>query len=513
MTGDIKNDYSLINTRVVFNSLIKMVLIISFYFLIQYRFQNLLKGNIDFNGFHITPNEFLLAATILLITIQFTVILKHIIWDYYFPVKRNVTLSSLLINIINLVINLVCIFGVLKFVFKQPIEHALAATGAFGVVLGFGLQRMVLDLSVGISIDMDKSFQMGNWIHIRHNNLDIIGQIVQMNWRVISVKSSDNKLFQIPNNIFGATIVTNLSRPTVDAEFEVKFIVPFNINEKKVLTIAQFALDSVAASDYIFDYKCRIDTTSLDGVTYKIRYFLRPDKMAPGKVRHFIHSALMRFFRSENIPFATSFTKTVNDSVKFLANKIDSINHQPNSAGVMSYAGEALQHVDLIKNVDLFAVFDDQKLEHIAEKSTLVKLNKGDMVCAQGDQGQSLYIVKEGFLRVFINKEEGDQKQVGVLIPEDFFGEMSLLTGAPRSATVVADSKVTLLCINVDVLVPLLAENDKFYYYIARTIAERQSQNLKILNQKEEVKQKNSLIRELEEKIRNFTKKFVSMFK
>lgn len=90
---------------------------------------------------------------------------------------------------------------------------------------------------------------------------------------------------------------------------------------------------------------------------------------------------------------------------------------------------------------------------------------------------------------------------------------MSLLTGAPRSATVVADSKVSLLCITVDVVIPLLSENDKFYYYIARTIAERQSINAKILNQKEDVRKKNSLIRELEEKIRTFSRKFLSMFK
>ncbi|MBA4249685.1 MAG: hypothetical protein C0432_02815 [Candidatus Puniceispirillum sp.] len=513
MAGELEKEQRSINARVVFYSFVKIFLIISFYFLIHYKFQNLLKGAVDYNGFIITPNAFLLAATILMITIQFTSILKYIIWDYYFPVKRKVTLSSLLINIINLIINLVCIFGVLKFVFKQPIEHALAATGAFGVVLGFGLQRMVLDLSVGISIDMDKSFQMGNWIHIRHNNLDIIGQIVQMNWRVISVKSADNKLFQIPNNIFGATIVTNLSRPTLDAEFEIKFIVPYIINEKKVLTVALFALDSVAASDYIFDYKCRIDTTSLDGVGYKIRYFLRPDKMAPGKVRHFIHAALMRFFRSENIPFATSFSKNLNDSIYLLSKKFNTIHNEQLKDVVSFSSGEPFSNVDLVKNVDLFAVFDDKKIEHITQKSTLVKFNKGDTVCKQGDLGQSLYIVKEGFLRVFINNDEGREKQVGVLIPEDFFGEMSLLTGAPRSATVVADSKVSLLCITVDVVIPLLSENDKFYYYIARTIAERQSINAKILNQKEDVRKKNSLIRELEEKIRTFSRKFLSMFK
>lgn len=513
MVGEFQKDHRTINTRVVFHCFVKICLIFSFYFLIQYKFQDLLRGAVDYNGFEITPNAFLLAATILLVTIQFTIILKHIIWDYYFPVKRNLTLSSLLINIINLIINLICIFGILKFVFKQPIEHALAATGAFGVVLGFGLQRMVLDLSVGISIDMDKSFQMGNWIHIRHNNLDIIGQIVQMNWRVISVKSADNKLYQIPNNIFGATVVTNLSRPTLDAEFEIKFMVPFSINEKKVLTVAHFALDSVAASGYIFDYKCRIDITSLDGVTYKIKYFIRPDKIAPGKVRHFIHAALMRFFRSENIPFSTSFMRNINDSFRDLSQKIDYIG-QESSAKALAYPlNPAFSNVELIKNVDLFAFFEDEKIVHIAEKAKEIKLNKGDSICHQGDHGQSLYIVKEGFLRVYINTPEGAEKQVGVLIPEDFFGEMSLLTGAPRSASVIADSKVTLLCITADIVVPLLTENDKFYYYIARAIAERQSINLKILNQKTDVKQKNSLIRELEEKIRNFTRKFVSIFK
>jgi small-conductance mechanosensitive channel len=71
---------------------------------------------------------------------------------------------------------------------------------------------------------MDKSFRMGEWISLKSDGVQIYGEIIQMNWRVVSIKTVENLVHHIPNSIFGQQIVTNLSRPTPHGLRIVNFI-------------------------------------------------------------------------------------------------------------------------------------------------------------------------------------------------------------------------------------------------------------------------------------------------
>ncbi len=497
-----------LNTRNIAIAFAKICLFLGTYFGVR------LSPNLDgmpvtrFGGKSYTFDEMILAVVIVLVTVQTTQILRNLIWDYYLPKRKKIKLSSLLVSIINFLIYVSCAYVIFSAIFGLDMDKAFAATGAVGVVLGFGLQRMIMDVFIGVSIDMDKSFQMGDWVHIRHNGLDLVGAIIQMNWRVVSVQATENKIYHIPNNVFSSTIVTNLSHPTVDAEFENTFTIPYKYNEKRVMDIITFALDAVSANGKIWDYKCRLDKTTLEGVQYKIKYWLRPDQIAPGKARHLINSYIFRFLRSENISFSTR--AEFNDAmIARLTNGADAQTVMHNAI----LKDDQTNMVQALGRIDIFASLTSQDLETIATQITVKTFNKDDIICAQGDEGQSLFIVKEGYLRIKIRFDNGEEKQVAVLIPEDFFGEMSMLTGAPRSATVVAASKLVVYEVPAQALLPIFEHNDKFHTLIARTIAERESVNAKLSEAKEEQQKKVSRIKELEEKILNFAKKLLGFKK
>jgi small-conductance mechanosensitive channel/CRP-like cAMP-binding protein len=426
-------------------------------------------------------------------TIQITKILKNCIWDYYLPKKRNIRMSTLLIGLINFSIYLSCIFIVCKVVFGLAVGSALTATGAVGVVLGFGLQKMFLDLFVGISIDMDKSFRIGDWVHLKNSAGEIVGEIIQMNWRVVSVQTPENAIHQIPNNIFGQQIVTNLSRPSPEAEFELYYCIPFEFNENNVIKAIMHGLDAVACTGLITDYKCRINKTTTDGILYKVKYFLNPTKCGPGKARHLIHSRVFRFLRAAGITLANTdqriYMKNINDNTNNIEH--ETINH--------------------ISSIDLFQTLNEKQINDIAAATTARNFNKGDVICQQGEEGRSLFIVREGFLRVFITNDAGAQQQVAVLIPEDFFGEMSLLTGDKRSATVIAESQITLYEIEANALAPLFASNDKFPQILSKIITERNATNTALAKTPEEEVVEVSKLRELELRIKNFSKKLLGI--
>jgi len=98
--------------------------------------------------------------------------------------------------------------------------------------------------------------------------------------------------------------------------------------------------------------------------------------------------------------------------------------------------------VDVLKKVPLFSGLSRRHLDHIARAADEVKAEAGTVLTRQGGLGLECILLLEGGARV-----ERDGKVIARLGPDDFFGEMSLIDGMPRSATVIAESPSVLLVI------------------------------------------------------------------
>jgi CRP/FNR family transcriptional regulator/CRP/FNR family cyclic AMP-dependent transcriptional regulator len=93
---------------------------------------------------------------------------------------------------------------------------------------------------------------------------------------------------------------------------------------------------------------------------------------------------------------------------------------------------------DALRSSSLFADAPDAVLAGIARRFSRRRFRRGEVVFHQDDPGDSLHIVSSGSLKVVLRGTEGDEAIIATLHPGDFFGELSLLDGAPRSATVAA---------------------------------------------------------------------------
>ncbi|MDP3372434.1 MAG: mechanosensitive ion channel family protein [Candidatus Paracaedibacteraceae bacterium] len=488
-----KNSKYQININSILYAVIKIILMAMCSYIVAGHWHSELHQPIKWGESRIIPMNLLVLYACIFTTMQITKILRNCLWEYYLPKKRNIKMSTLLIGLINFGIYLLCTFVACRFVLGLEVGSALTATGAVGVVLGFGLQKMFLDLFVGISIDMDKSFRMGDWVFLRSNNMDIYGEIIQMSWRVVTIQTTENVTHQIPNNIFGMQIITNLSRPSAESEFELMYCIPFEYNENAVIRAITLGLEAVGCTGVITDYKCRVSKVSTEGVYYKVKYFLNPAKCGPGKVRHLIHSRVFRFLRAANIKLATQMQRVY---ITEIADQIFTPTEET---------------ANYIAQIDIFQTLTERQVKEIATVSRKRNFNKGDVICSQGEEGRSLFIVCEGMLKVFITNEAGAQQQVAVLIPEDFFGEMSLLTGDRRSATVIAESQITLLEIESDALIPLFANDEKFPQIVSKIITERNATNTALGRTHEEEVEQVSKLRELEMRIKNFSKKLLGI--
>lgn len=101
----------------------------------------------------------------------------------------------------------------------------------------------------------------------------------------------------------------------------------------------------------------------------------------------------------------------------------------------------------LLGQTELFSEVAEDALRKVADKALVRTYKKGQLVFSEADAGDALFVVVEGLLKVFLTSEEGEELVLVTLRPPDVFGELALLDGGPRSASVEALEGSTLIAL------------------------------------------------------------------
>ena len=112
--------------------------------------------------------------------------------------------------------------------------------------------------------------------------------------------------------------------------------------------------------------------------------------------------------------------------------------------------------LDRLARIPLFANFSAGHLAELLERASLVDADAGQSIIRQGDEGDSLYVVLEGTLRVSSDDEQHRRVELRTLASSDWFGDIALLDAGPRSASVDSLTTCRLLRIDRDVFLELL---------------------------------------------------------
>lgn len=127
----------------------------------------------------------------------------------------------------------------------------------------------------------------------------------------------------------------------------------------------------------------------------------------------------------------------------------------------------------LLAGVELFRDLPDSLLTELGDISVRRHLPANMVVFLQGDQGGSLYVVEEGTLKVFIDDEQGNQVILNLLNPGDCFGELSLLDGGPRSASVVTMTDTVLTVVAREHFTSFLQRHPEACSAVTRALVHR----------------------------------------
>lgn len=137
------------------------------------------------------------------------------------------------------------------------------------------------------------------------------------------------------------------------------------------------------------------------------------------------------------------------------------------------------QDEDVFRKAPLFTALDDVAAASLRASMDSVKIAKGSVLFAEGDEGDHLYVILEGKLKLGTSSGDGRENLLSILGPGDMFGELSLFDPGPRTSTATAVTDAKLLSLSHKNLIPWLAVNPA----VALNLLERLAQRLRRTNE------------------------------
>ena len=367
------------------------------------------------------------------------------------------------------------------------ITTSAVLTGA----LAFSAQETLGNLWGGIAIQLEKTCRIGDWVRIDN----ITGQVVSIRWRYMAIATITNETIVIPNSTVmknRITVVARRGEERTTWRRYVPFEVEFDYPPARVISQVEREL---AHADIPFVAQTPAPAVGCvafrdSGVEYEVAYDLTDTAeywITDSRIRAHIYAALMRQ------GFVISFPR-----------RIVEVRHDERPGTVRR---ELAQRNAVLGAMDLFASLTDAERTALARELTTSPYVSGEHIFDAGEAADSLYLLTEGRVEIVRERARGGRVKLATLEAPAYFGEMGLLLGQPRIATVVA--KGDALCYRLDKrgFDSIIRARPVIIEALARVLTERQAENdatLQALDAAARAQQTVSRTRDLMRRIQHF---------
>jgi small-conductance mechanosensitive channel/CRP-like cAMP-binding protein len=311
----------------------------------------------------------------------------------------------------------------------------ITTSAVLTAVIGFAMQDTLGSVMGGLSVQLDKSIKVGDWIQVQSMP---VGRVVEIRWRYTSIETRDWDTIIIPNGMLVKSQIRIIGQRMGEPQQtrrSVEFYVDFRTPPSEVIEVVEAALrrDPVSRMAHEPPPHCLFFGIKDSYAQYVARYWLADlavDDPVDSAVRTRLWFALRRAGIPMSIPASTVFLTP--DTAEREQRKA----HQDQGRRLAALA-----------SVDLFRGLPEQLREELASRLVYAPFGRGEAITREGDRDDGLYMLVEGQAAVQIGSGR-DSLQVARLRAGQFFGEMSLMTGEARTATVIAATDC--LCYRID---------------------------------------------------------------
>lgn len=421
------------------------------------------------------------------------------VWDGLVARTLGAPVPRLIKDIFTIVVYVIALTGIVGMVFKQSVTGFWATSGVVGIVLGFALRNIILDVFTGLAVNIDRPYKIGDWVKVHGSSADrdIVGKVLEVNWRTTRLETEDDSVVIMPNSLFSTTVVTNFWGAGPHSRFDTNFCLDFSVPTDRASRVLKAGARAVVGKMNILEKpepNVVINRTTEMGIEYSVRYWMSGlgDGVTQAAARSLVNQSILEHLQQAGI--TPAYPKQDLYYAKMPTRHLD--------------ASSLEDRTKLLARTELFQQLETEELRELAGRMNQVHFKNGEKVIKQGDAGDSMFILSEGLLHAFISgHNNGAEIHVGQIIPGEFFGEMSLLTGAPRGATLVAMTDVVAHEITKDSMNGLLSKRPEIAELISRVVAERRIRNSEQManaSLEERIEQTESLAKQIMAKMRSF---------
>jgi small-conductance mechanosensitive channel len=380
--------------------------------------------------------------------------LTTFIFDLLFRIRRGYEAPTLIRNIFSLVAFTVLFVLIFNHIYSEVNLGALFTTSAiFGVIIGLALQDTLGNFFAGISLHADRPFQVGDVIVVgpqKHT-----GVIESITWRAIKIRTFQNHIVLVSNSNAAREAIEVAPRDNLNARLVLFGTLYTDSPAKTIHVVREAVRDADNVSEKITPI-VRIRNLGDFSIEWEIKYWLE-DYAKYNDTDALVRQRVWYALRRSGLTFAFP-TRTLHLERKAISRPVT--------------AEE--QIADRLSAVDVFAPLSAEELRQLATATVGHVFAPGETLIRAGDEGSSMFVVHNGRVAVQV-ADKGGPRTVAVLSEGNFFGEMALFTGEPRTANVVALEETEVLEIGHAAMKHIFETNPSLAESISWTIAERQA--------------------------------------
>lgn len=336
-------------------------------------------------------------------------------------------------------------------------------------IIAFSMQDTLGNILGGIALQLDDSIHIGDWVKVD----DVSGRVVEVHWRHTAVRTRNGEIIVMPNSLLMKSKFSIISRDdTPQWRRWVYFSVSLDIAPQRVIGAVEKALNGAiiplvstdpAPNCVLMDFK--------EGIgSYAVRYWLTNvlvDDPTDSAVRVHIYAALQRE--------GWRFVPPTMD-IRLNDNSTEQENHKREK--------ELLLRLKTLRRIDIFRHLSDEEINHMAHSLSYAPFAKGDVITRQGAVAHWLYVLIEGEAEVWYEPPGQTRRLLNTLSAGKTFGEMGMMTGEPRSATVIARTDAACYRIDKKSFESIIQSRPELAETFASALAERNRQITAIQQEK-----------------------------
>lgn len=347
--------------------------------------------------------------------------------------------------------------GVLLILYRQTdldVTGLFTTAGILSIVIGLALQDTLGNVFSGLAIQTERPFNVGDWVQFK----DMEGVVLDVSWRATKLRTRQNSLVIIPNTQISKDVLINYSAPTQIHAIREHIGVHYRHPPADVIAAFEEAADQTEAVLKQPRVDVRTHEFGESAIIYRVKYWIK-DYGEKNRIRNAFNTRVWYAFRRRGIEIPYPVRNV------FM--------HEVTQETLRAELEERRERIfTYLRHVEVFDALSEEEARELATRARVEQYFRGETVIRQGTAGDSLYIIDNGQVDVIV-AQDGRSESLAQLGPRSFFGEMALLTGEARTATVVTLTPTDFVVVDREAFRRTLERNPALAERISEILAQR----------------------------------------